>query len=237
MAALRLDTELLRADELSLSYGKQEVLRQVSLSFPSVGSVAITGPSGSGKTSLLYGLSGLERGITGSVRLLGHELRDLSADALCDLRLRHVGFVFQSSDLVPELTLRQNIALPMELARIGRRRVSARVQELLAMLDLEQSADRRPGHVSGGQAQRCAVARAVVARPSVVFADEPTGALDQQNRDVVLALLLEQVRNIDGLLVTVTHDPDVASRFERRICLVDGIVVADSTGARLANSR
>lgn len=210
-----------------MSYRSQQVLREVSLEVGASESVAITGPSGSGKTSLLYSLSGLEPRATGRVRLLGHDLAGLSADALADLRLRHVGFVFQSADLVPELTLRQNIALPLELAGVRRRAVAARADELIATLGLAGSADRRPAQVSGGQAQRCAVARAVVASPSVVFADEPTGALDQANREVVLGLLLDQVSQIGSALITVTHDAEVAARFERRIGLADGAVVAD----------
>lgn len=198
------------------------------MSFGHAQAVAITGPSGSGKTSLLYCLSGLENDAQGSVVLLGHDLRHLSPDARADLRLRNVGFIFQSSDLVPELTLRQNVSLPLELARVSRRQVRERVNELVDALDLHGSADRRPSQVSGGQAQRCAVARAVVARPSIVFADEPTGALDGNNRDIVLALLLEQVRIIGGLLITVTHDRDVAACFDRTISLVDGAVLTDS---------
>jgi len=216
---------LLRADGLSLRYGDHQVLHDVSVDFPVPEAVAITGPSGSGKTSLLYALSGLERGVTGSVTVAGREIGSLSVAALSDLRLREVGFVFQSADLVPELTLRQNIALPLELAGTPRREVRARVRELEQTLGIAGCAHRRPSRVSGGQAQRCAVARAVAARPQIVFADEPTGALDQRNRDVVLALLLDQVREHEGLLVAVTHDPDVAARFDRRIALLDGCVV------------
>jgi len=224
-------SDILRADQLSLSYGAQQVVRDVSIAFTAPQTVAVTGPSGSGKTSLLHCLSGLDRRATGSVSLLGHELGTLGPDELAQLRLSHVGFVFQSADLVPELTLRQNIALPLQLARAPRRHVAERVAELVEGLGLAESADRRPGQVSGGQAQRCAVARAVVARPRVVFADEPTGALDQANRDVVLEMLISQVRAIDGLLVTVTHDPEVADRFERRVGLSDGRVIGDDTEA------
>ena len=222
-------SDLLHAEGLKLSYGQSEVLRGVSLEFGGPGSVAITGPSGSGKTSLLYALSGLERDVTGSVMLLGRDIYALTLDELADLRLANVGFVFQSSDLVPELTLRQNIALPLQLAKRPRRAVSTRVDELLLALGLTESADRRPSQVSGGQAQRCAVARAVVARPRVVFADEPTGALDQSNRDVVLDLLLQQVEAIDCLLIAVTHDPQVAVRFGQNVSLSDGRVVTAST--------
>lgn len=229
--------DILRTERLSLRYQSEQVVRDVSVAFSEPQTVAITGPSGSGKTSLLYCLSGLERRATGSVFVLGHELGALSPDDLAELRLSSVGFVFQSSDLVPELTLRQNIALPLQLARVSRRQVTDRVNELMSALGLAESADRRPSQVSGGQAQRCAVARAVVARPRIVFADEPTGALDQANRDVVLQLLMAQVHEIEGLLVTVTHDPEVAAQFERQLALSDGRVVSDETKAERARTR
>lgn len=220
---------VLRADQLSLTYDDRPVVQDVSLSFDAPGTVAVTGPSGSGKTSLLHCLAGLERDHVGTVTLLGRDFASLSADELAALRLGSVGFVFQSSDLVPELTLRQNIALPLELARVSRREVGARVDELVERLGLGESASRRPNRVSGGQAQRCAVARAVVARPRVVFADEPTGALDCENREIVLDLLLDEVRAIEGLLVAVTHDPDVAARFDDQVVLTDGRVVVERT--------
>lgn len=220
----------LSADHLSLVRNDEKILHEVSLDFSSSRTVAVTGASGSGKTTLLHCLSGLERNYSGTVSLLGHDIAALTADELAELRLGQVGFVFQSSDLVPELTLRQNIALPLNLARASRRRTKERVAELVSALGLEGCADRRPEQVSGGQQQRCAVVRAVVARPAVVFADEPTGALDKANRDLVLDLLLDQVNSIDGLMVTVTHDADLASRFERRIELSDGRPVADSEG-------
>jgi putative ABC transport system ATP-binding protein len=204
------------------------VLRDISFSLAQGETVAITGPSGSGKTTLLYALSGLERVDSGHVTLLGSPIVGMSAELLSELRLARVGFVFQSADLVPELTLRQNMSLPLELARAGRRDAQERVQQLAEALDLAECADRKPNQVSGGQAQRCAVGRAVATRPAVVFADEPTGALDSTNRERVLDLLLEQVRLCNALLVTVTHDADVAARFSRRIGLVDGRVVADS---------
>ena len=219
---------ILSADGLSIGFGHDDVLRDVSLTFDVAQAVAITGPSGSGKTTLLYCLAGLERRIRGHVRLLGRSLDGLDAAELAALRLRNVGFVFQSADLVSELTLRQNIALPLELAGVRRREARDRVSELLHALGLAEEADRRPAQVSGGQAQRCAVGRAVAPRPSVVFADEPTGALDTKNRDRVMALLLEQVGDIGGLLVTVTHDGEVAARFDRRIDLADGRVVGDA---------
>lgn len=224
---------VLTASRVSLRYGEQQVLRDVDLSVPRAQTVAVTGPSGSGKTTLLYCLSGLERPQQGTIELLGQDVVRSDGESLARLRLRQVGFVFQSADLVPELTLRQNLALPLELAGASRRDVRDRTGELVALLGLQACADRRPGLVSGGQAQRCAVGRAVVARPAVVFADEPTGALDSVNRDTVLDLLLTQVRDVGASLVMVTHDDHVASLMDRRVDLADGRVVRDDVPAPL----
>ena len=218
---------VLKATSVCVDYGAQHVLRKVSVFMAAAEDVAIVGASGSGKTTLLYALSGLEKISSGSVSLLGQSLAQLSADGLCELRLRRVGFVFQSADLVPELTLAENVALPLELAGTPRRERTERVRELVAGLDLTECADRRPRQVSGGQAQRCAVARAVAARPAVVFADEPTGALDTRNRERVLDLLHDQVAGVGALLVTVTHDPEVAARSRRVISLRDGRIESD----------
>jgi putative ABC transport system ATP-binding protein len=217
--------EVLRADALRVSLGGHEVLHGIDIALGADRSVAVTGPSGSGKSTLLYALAGLERASSGSVSALGADLSLLDPDELSDLRLRRFGFVFQSADLVPELSLRENIALPLELAGARRSEVRARVDELVERLGLSGSASRRPSQVSGGQAQRAAVARAVVAGPAVVLADEPTGALDSGNRDAVLELLFEQVSRCRALLVLVTHDPDVAALCAEQVHLLDGRVV------------
>jgi putative ABC transport system ATP-binding protein len=217
--------EVLRADALRVSLGGHEVLHGIDIALGADRSVAVTGPSGSGKSTLLYALAGLERASSGSVSALGADLSLLDPDELSDLRLRRFGFVFQSADLVPELSLRENIALPLELAGARRSEVRARVDELVERLGLSGSASRRPSQVSGGQAQRAAVARAVVAGPAVVLADEPTGALDSGNRDAVLKLLFEQVSRCRALLVLVTHDPDVAALCAEQVHLLDGRVV------------
>jgi putative ABC transport system ATP-binding protein len=216
--------EVLRADALRVSLGGHEVLHGIDIALGADRSVAVTGPSGSGKSTLLYALAGLERASSGSVSALGADLSLLDPDELSDLRLRRFGFVFQSADLVPELSLRENIALPLELAGARRSEVRARVDELVERLGLSGSASRRPSQVSGGQAQRAAVARAVVAGPAVVLADEPTGALDSGNRDAVLELLFEQVSRCRALLVLVTHDPDVAALCAEQVHLLDGRV-------------
>ncbi len=211
---------------LCVDLGGQPVLSSVNLTLPAATTVAVTGPSGAGKSTLLNALGGLQPAAHGRVVVAGRVLNRLSDDERAELRLREVGFVLQSSGLVPELSLQENIALPLELAGMRRRGVRDRVAEVVAQLGLTTCARRRPSEVSGGQAQRAAVARAVAARPSVVLADEPTGALDSTNREIVLDLLLEQVERCGSLLVLVTHDPQVAARCARQVRIVDGRVAA-----------
>jgi putative ABC transport system ATP-binding protein len=221
---------MLQTRELRLVYGTEPALRGIDLTFVRGQSVAVVGSSGSGKSSLLYCLSGLERPTSGQVLFQGQDIAAKSPDERSQLRLRSFGFVFQSADLVPELTLRENIALPLELAGVRRRKTRSRVSELIATLGLDECADRRIAQVSGGQAQRAAVARAVVGSPAVVFADEPTGALDSHNRKAVLQLLLEQVTVVGALLIMVTHDGSVAELVDRVITLRDGQVHGDERG-------
>jgi putative ABC transport system ATP-binding protein len=154
------------------------------------------------------------------------DLSSLGTEALAAVRRQHFGFVFQFAELVPELSLRDNISLPLELLRVPRRERQERVEHLLAKLDLSEHADRRPSQVSGGQAQRAAVGRALVHRPSVVFADEPTGSLDSRNGQVVLELFLAASRDIGAAVVLVTHDPNVASWADREVVVRDGRVGA-----------
>ncbi|MCI9887003.1 ATP-binding cassette domain-containing protein [Micrococcales bacterium 31B] len=188
--------------------------------------VAIVGASGSGKTTLMHCLSGLlVPTVNEFTVVVDGELVDftkLTTDQIASWRLHHVGFVFQNAELVPEFTLRQNIALPLELTGVRRGALRARVNELIDRLGLAECADRKPHQVSGGQRQRAAVARAVAHKPSVVFADEPTGALDSKNSDTVLDTLIDATQHVDAALVVVTHDPIVAERAQRIIRLVDG---------------
>jgi putative ABC transport system ATP-binding protein len=146
----------------------------------------------------------------------------MDADARAAERLRSFGFVFQFSELVPELSLRENVELPLRLLGVRRAEYRARSERLLEALGIADVAGRRPIEVSGGQAQRCAIARAVVHRPRVVFADEPTGALDRASADRALALLVEVSRNVGAALLVVTHDADVAARCDRTVHVVEG---------------
>lgn len=213
------------ARAVRLSYAGAPVLDVESFSVASGEVVCIVGRSGSGKTSFLQCLSGLIRADGGEITLAGERLDSLSEQARAQLRGRHAGFVFQSADLVPELTLAENIELPLRLARVGRTERRARVQSLVDDLGIAEAAGRRFHEVSGGQAQRAAIGRAVANAPAVVFADEPTGALDSTNRAAALDLLIGLARSQGSCLVIVTHDETVAAAADRVVTMADGRLV------------
>ncbi|WP_305783126.1 ABC transporter ATP-binding protein [Symbioplanes lichenis] len=197
------------------------VLRGIDLAVPPGEFLAVVGPSGSGKSTLLYCMSGLEPATTGTVRVLGRSLGELSRGALATLRRDHVGFVFQSYNLIPALTARENVALP---ARLARRGIDAsRVDHALAEVGLRERAGFRPAALSGGQQQRVAIARVLALQPDVVFADEPTGALDTGAGSQVLDLLTG-VAGAGRSVIMVTHDLRAAARADRVVVLRDGLV-------------
>jgi putative ABC transport system ATP-binding protein len=222
---------VLLADGLTQEYrsGDQTitVLKDISLAVESGGFVAITGPSGSGKTTLLGLLAGLDRPSRGRVVLAGIDLARLDEDARAVLRRTTVGFVFQSFHLVATLTARENIQVPLELARAPHPAQTA--TELLDRVGLAARGHHYPSQLSGGEQQRVALARAFATRPTVLFADEPTGNLDAANGQVVIDLMLALNAEFGTTLVLVTHDPDLAARARRTIRLADGRVVADHT--------
>jgi len=194
----------------------------VSFTVDAGSSVAITGPSGCGKSTLLGVIGGLAVPTAGVVRIGGEEVSSLPDRRRSDFRRTHVGFVYQADNLLPFLTVVENVEL--QFALDGRSSGVDRSLELLDKLGLADEAHRLPDHLSGGQRQRAAVARAVVHRPEVVLADEPTGALDAENAAGVIDLLLEVQREIGATLVMVTHDREAARRMDRRIGLRDGRV-------------
>src|SRR4051812_16791312 len=181
------------------------------------------GPSGSGKSTFLQCAAGLDRPTSGSVQLGGVELAGLSEDALTRLRRDTVGFVFQSFNLVPSLTAAQNITLPLRLAK--RKPDGAWLTEVVERVGLVARVGHKPGQLSGGQQQRVAIARALVARPQVIFADEPTGALDTRTGRDILALLREAVDDLGQSVAMVTHDAVAASYADTVVFLADGRVV------------
>ncbi|MYW05089.1 ABC transporter ATP-binding protein [Streptomyces sp. SID3343] len=200
-------------------------LDHVTLDFAAGTMTAVMGPSGSGKSTLLHCAAGLDRPTTGDVTLAGTPTRDLDERALTHLRRDHVGFVFQALNLVSALTAAQNIALPLRLA--GRRPDPAAVDRALRAVGLSDRAHHRPSRLSGGQQQRVAIARALITGPAVLFADEPTGALDTTTSRVVLALLRGLVDDHGQTVVMVTHDPAAASWADRVVMLADGRVIED----------
>jgi putative ABC transport system ATP-binding protein len=198
-------------------------LQGVSIDFSAHTFTAIMGPSGSGKSSLLHVAAGLEPPSSGRVELAGHELTGLDETALTELRREHVGFVFQAFNLMPTLTVAQNVELPLRLA--GRRAPRGRVEEIVERVGLGGRIRHRPFELSGGERQRVAIARALIAEPAVTFADEPTGALDTHVAADVLDLLRETVREAGQTVVMVTHDPVAAAYAERVVFLADGRLV------------
>jgi putative ABC transport system ATP-binding protein len=218
------------ATDLVKVYGKPpaevRALEGVSASFPSGELTAIMGPSGSGKSTFMHVLAGLDRPTSGSVRIGETTVSDLSDRALSRLRRTQVGFVFQSFNLVPSLTAADNIRLPLRLD--GRRPDPDWFDAVVATVGLGERLEHRPTELSGGQQQRVAVARALLTRPAVVFADEPTGNLDSNASAEVLAFLRRSVREHGQTIVMVTHDPHAAAYADRVLFLADGRIVDES---------
>jgi putative ABC transport system ATP-binding protein len=218
--------------ELSRVYGEGETavhaLRGVNVAFPTGQFAAIMGPSGSGKSTLMHLLAGLDRPSSGSVVVDGSELAHLDDRGLTRLRRDRLGFVFQAFNLVPVLTAEENITLPLTLA--GKKPEGAWLQTLISAVGLGDRLDHRPSELSGGQQQRVAVARALIHRPAVVFADEPTGNLDSRSSDEVLALLRQAADEFGQTVVMVTHDAHAASTADRIVVLSDGRIVHDGGG-------
>ncbi|MFI6599269.1 ABC transporter ATP-binding protein [Nonomuraea sp. NPDC050536] len=214
-------------EEVTRTYGRgaTEVaaLRQVSFAFPRGSFTAVMGPSGSGKSTLLQCASGLDRPDSGAVRIGGQDIARFGENELAVLRRDRVGVIFQAFNLVPSLTAWQNVILPSRLAR--RRPDPSHVRELLHRVGLAGREGHRPAQLSGGQQQRVAIARALLGRPQVLFADEPTGALDRRTGHEVLALLREAADAFGQTVVMVTHDPEAAARAHTVLFLTDGQIV------------
>ncbi|HJT20626.1 MAG TPA: ABC transporter ATP-binding protein [Nitrospira sp.] len=201
------------------------ILDDVTFDVPAKQMVAIVGPSGSGKSTLLGLIAGLDRPTSGSIRLNGADITDMSEDKLAQYRRAHVGYIFQSFHLIPTLTAKENVLVPLELA--GFPSADDRAGELLAAVGLGDRLHHYPVQLSGGEQQRVAVARAFACRPSVLLADEPTGNLDSATGEQVMELLLSLQRDHGTTLVLVTHDPFIASTMQRVIALRDGRVESD----------
>jgi putative ABC transport system ATP-binding protein len=210
-----------------LSGGKRlAVLKDITFALEAGGFLAIVGPSGSGKTTLLGLLAGLDRPTSGRVILDSVDLATLDEDERARFRRRRVGFVFQSFQLIPTLTARENVQVPLELA--GANDAATRADELLERVGLAGRSHHYPSQLSGGEQQRVAVARAFSTRPRILFADEPTGNLDAANGAIVIETMIALNAEYGTTLILVTHDADLAGLARRTIRLADGAVVADS---------
>lgn len=202
------------------------ILKDITFQIPRKQIVAIVGPSGSGKSTLLGLMAGLDKPTEGCIRLNGTEITSLSETQMVHFRRQHIGYVFQSFHLIPTLTARENVALPLELN--GDPRATERARELLTMVGLEDRQHHYPVQLSGGEQQRVAVARAFAPAPPVLLADEPTGNLDSSTGELVINLLFRLNQDHGSTMVLVTHDPSLANQAQRVLSLHDGCLEADS---------
>lgn len=225
---------VLQVRALTKSYAAQPVLSDVSLQLHAGERVALTGPSGSGKTTLLNCLGGVDRPDHGEIKFLEYDLVRLSSDALAEVRRARVGTIFQFFHLLPTLTAFENIELPLQLLAVSRAERNDRVRQLLARVGLENRSDAYPGELSGGEQQRVAVARALVHRPALILADEPTGNLDSANGTAVLELLRQLTDETSTALLLVTHSEEAAAICHRTIHLRDGRVVGAAADVKHA---
>ncbi|MEU9121367.1 ABC transporter ATP-binding protein [Streptomyces sp. NPDC048506] len=213
---------LLEAGALCKAYGPTPALDGADFSIHPGEVVAVMGPSGSGKSTLLHCLAGIITPDSGTVRYGPHELTAMNDARRSALRRTDFGFVFQFGQLVPELTALENVALPLRLNGTPRKDAEAQAHQWLQRLEVDDVQTQRPGELSGGQGQRIAVARALATRPRVLFADEPTGALDSLNGERVMTLLTEAARQSNAAVVLVTHEARVAAYSDREIVVRDG---------------
>jgi putative ABC transport system ATP-binding protein len=221
------------AARLTRRYGEGETavdaLRGVSLDVPKGQLTAVMGPSGSGKSTLMHILAGLDKPTAGDVNIAGTSIAELNDNDLTKLRREHIGFIFQFFNLLPMLTAEENVVLPLSIA--GERPDKAWVAELMERIGLENRGRHRPSELSGGQQQRVAIGRALVSRPTIVFADEPTGNLDSKTSGEILELLRSSVDSYEQTTVMVTHDAHAAAIADRTLFLADGLIVRDVGGS------
>ena len=219
------------ASAVTRRYGDGEsavdALRGVTLEVPAGQFTAVMGPSGSGKSTLMHLLAGLDTPSSGTVGIGGVDITAMNDKQLTKLRRKHIGFVFQQFNLLPTLSAEENILLPLSIA--GRKTDKTDLEALIARVGLQERRDHRPSELSGGQQQRVAIARALISRPTILFADEPTGNLDSASGAEILALLREAVELDGQTTLMVTHDPRAAAAADRVVFIADGRIVADLT--------
>jgi putative ABC transport system ATP-binding protein len=223
---------VLAAKDLTRRYGEGDTavdaLRGVSLDVPKGQLTAVMGPSGSGKSTLMHILAGLDQPTSGEVTIAGTTLSKLSDSDLTKLRRQHIGFIFQFFNLLPMLTAEENILLPLSIAGVKPDREW--VDQLLDRMGLANRRTHRPSELSGGQQQRVAIGRALVSKPTIVFADEPTGNLDSRTGGEILEVLNRSVQELEQTIVMVTHEARAAAIADRVLFLADGVIVRESQG-------
>lgn len=222
---------ILQAKQIAKTYGnkqtEQEVLKDIDLSIEAGEFVAIMGPSGSGKTTLLNVLSSIDYLTHGSIILDGQQLEKLSNKALSEIRKKDIGFIFQEYNLLHTLTVKENIMLPLSVQKLDKKEMNERYQRITQALNIFEISDKYPSDISGGQRQRTSAARAFITYPKIIFADEPTGALDSKNTSDLLQRFQKINELYNATIVMVTHDPLAASFSERVIMLKDGQVFTE----------
>ena len=212
----------IHVSHLKKNFGKLEVLKDISNDIYEGEVVVIIGPSGSGKSTLLHLLSGLDRPTSGSILYDGNDIYGLGDKALSAFRRRHIGFIFQQFNLLPVLTARENICMPLLLDK--KQPEEAYLQHLAELLGISQRLSHLPHELSGGQQQRVAIARALMAKPDVIFADEPTGNLDSRSGGEVMELLKHIQKELGTALVVITHDNRIAQMAQRQFQIIDGVL-------------
>ena len=216
---------MIELDNITRSFGSLQVLKGISLSIDRGEVVSITGPSGAGKTTLLQIMGSLDKPDGGKVIYDGQDITKMSEKEISAFRNRHIGFVFQFHQLLPEFTALENISIPMLIAGQGMRQANARAKELLELLGLADRADHKPSELSGGEKQRIAVARALANQPDVILADEPSGSLDTKNKEELHKLFFSLRDQLGQTFVIVTHDESLAAMTDRTIRLLDGSIL------------
>lgn len=213
---------MIQIEEITKSFGPLQVLRGISLEVKQGEVVSIVGPSGAGKTTLLQIMGTLDRPDTGTVRIDGTPVQQMKEGELAAFRNRHIGFVFQFHQLLPEFTALENVLIPALIAHRGQREARETAMEILSLLGLSGRAGHKPNELSGGEKQRVAVARALINRPSVILADEPSGSLDTQHKEELHRLFFDLRDRLGQTFVIVTHDESLARLTDRTIHLIDG---------------
>lgn len=215
---------MIEIENLTKRFGNLEVLKGVNLKVEKGEVISIVGPSGAGKTTLLQLIGTLDRPNSGSIRFNGEELTKMSEKRLARFRNKHIGFVFQFHQLLPEFTALENIIIPALIAGNDRKEAEKEAMELLRILGIEERAHHKPSEMSGGENQRVAVARALINHPDVILADEPSGSLDSKNKDELHRLFFDLRDRFGQTFIIVTHDEGLASFTDRTIRMVDGVI-------------